>query len=798
MKGFFSKKVIGRLCAGMVTATMLVGSFGTYVSAEDDFVGDEIVAVEATETEVNVDDTEIQESEIADETEAIEDTSVEITDETIEDNSEEAPEMAPIGAEYVEDTEVVSLVSGDIEYSLIGGGYTAVSYNGTSSYVNIPVQIGDYYVTAIADNFLYNKSAADIVTSVSIPYTVTKIGKNAFRDCAKLQSISFGTHTERTKGFWSDEYQATHLTTIDEYAFAGDTKIGSINLQGYGLTTVNAHAFDGCSGITSLSLPSSLNTIKTDAFNDWNGLVDFTFYGDINQWINISYGSNSKGTHPNAYAKNVRIGEYHDDGWGYGSTLFPDIKDIVVPSTVTEIKAYLFAGFSKLESVNLANVGTINEYAFSGCVNLKSIDLTNVNKVLEGAFYNCTSLQNVTVPDRLSVIGDFVFYNNAKLKTIYLGTGLSSIGSKSFYGCTVLNDIKIDKNLSTIPADAFDGCDGLTVVNVYNGSAADTYFSAKANCWIRYIDSDSKDTQVDSKLLGYSALYNGRIGMHFYFSTTGIVKDRDYVRFVEPGQTQSDDDKHYFSEAELVDGKYRFTVYIAPKDFCSKIGAKLVINGVGDSKTYWISFADYISTVLTYPNVYIGVSGDQQNTIYLVQALATYCYAAAQYFDCDTSGINTSMLLPESEFSTCGSDNAISISDKGYLGASMTLEDTMTINLYFVGHRTDINVVGLGYLYKAKVSDYVNISYIGDDYTVVSITGYQLASGGVWVSETIPVSYVLNLSYNGVTSSDCFTGFSYLWLAKNESNNTELAYLADALYTLDALANNRKDDLQVK
>ena len=767
MKSFFTKSTIARLCASVVASTMLATSIGMYADAEEiegeEVIVEEIAADDEIETYV-----ETQSDEDADE------------------------EVDEIYVEYIDEAELVSITSGGIDYVDIGSGrYKAVSYSGSSNSINIPEKVGSYTVTVIGENFLYNNENKANIVSVSIPSTVTEIQKNAFRDCTNLQNVSFGYTKEKRNGFYSDEIRVTSLRTIGEYAFYGDSKISQIDLAPDGLATISAYAFAGCTGITYLTLTSTVTTIGTDAFKDLDNLQSFTYYGVLSQWMSINFASNTKGTHPNAYAKQINIPEY-EQNWSYEDAVFKPIESITIPSTMTEVKAYLFAGFKDLKTVNLSNTNTISEYAFSGCVKLTSVDLTNVNTVKAGAFSNCTSLEKVTVPDRLSTIGDYAFYNDAKLKTIYLGIGLSTIGSKSFAGCSILNDIVIEKNFTSIPDDAFDGCEKLNIVSVYSGTVADNYFKAFTNCWVKYLDSTITDANLDDRLVGYSALFDGSIGLKFFFSSSGVSPDRDYVRFVIPTENGSETKDIKFSEATLKDGKYVFTIPIAPRYVYKQVGAKVVVNGGG--KTYWISFADYASAVLTY-NELIPVSNSSENIKLLIRALLTYGYASAEYFGDDTSAAKESFMLREAEINNPSSTYIANISNKDYLGMSMTLDDTYTMKLYFKG-KHDIKVIYKGSYFLGDLSRDVSCECIGDQYTVLTVKGYKFG-GSVWSNTSVTTSIMLNIVYDNIESKDSFCGLSYLCDAVN-SGNEKLQYLARVIYTVECYANNTRQDVLVE
>ena len=69
-----------------------------------------------------------------------------------------------------------------------------------------------------------------------------------------------------------------------------------------------------------------------------------------------------------------------------------DIRDVVIPNSVTTIGDFAFADCSSLQSVTIPNsVTTIGDGAFSGCSSLQSVTIPNsVKEIGKDAFKGCT------------------------------------------------------------------------------------------------------------------------------------------------------------------------------------------------------------------------------------------------------------------------------------------------------------------------------------------------------------------------------------------------------------------------
>jgi len=125
----------------------------------------------------------------------------------------------------------------------------------------------EYKVTAIYNYSFYMK----MMTSISIPSTVTRIGKYAFEECSNLEQIYF----------------STGLNIIEDHAFFNCSQIESLVFPN-GLQDIGAYAFSGCSNLSSIVLPNTINNIQEFAFENCMNLYSIT------SLINIPFILNEK------------------------------------------------------------------------------------------------------------------------------------------------------------------------------------------------------------------------------------------------------------------------------------------------------------------------------------------------------------------------------------------------------------------------------------------------------------------------------------------------------------------------
>ncbi len=347
--------------------------------------------------------------------------------------------------ESFDDGMITYTVTGDLEATVTGCDTSA-------SVVNVMPDIDGYKVVAIADEAfagcesLIGLSIADTVTtigdgafygctalqSITIPDSVTEIPAGCFFDCGSLTEINLGSETTSI-GDMAFGY-CTALETIDipetVTSFGDEVFYYCVALQSFeipmGVTELGAYTFYGCMTLEEFNIPATLEEIGAMSFLGCQCLTTITVE-EGNEYYSVRDDVlyNAEGSILYVYPA------------GLTATSF------TVPSDVQVIYAGAFFSAMCLEDITFDdNLEYIGEMAFDYCISLQSVSIPETVTIInEMAFSDCTALQSVTFE------GDDDDENATELQ----------IGNYAFFCCDSLYDVTLPVRVSYIGECAF-GC----------------------------------------------------------------------------------------------------------------------------------------------------------------------------------------------------------------------------------------------------------------------------------------------------------------------------------------------------
>ena len=275
-----------------------------------------------------------------------------------------------------------------------------VAYNG----VNYPV--AKVYYGAF-----YNHIG---ITGITLPVTIAEIDMESFSKCRHLASIVI----------------PGNVTSIGSYAFGDCINLTTLNIPS-SVTTIGDQAFRGCYNLSSISVQNG-NTIY-DSRNNCNAIIETS----SNKLI--------------LGCKNTIIPSTVTEIGSFAFSYMSDLLSVTIHANIYHIASTAFIGCSGLQSINVlsgnpvydsrnncnAIISTYDNSLIIGCKN--TIIPSSITSIGNYAFAGCTGLQSITLPDSLVSIGLYSFALCSNLRTISIPPHVINIGSYALTCCdTVL------------------------------------------------------------------------------------------------------------------------------------------------------------------------------------------------------------------------------------------------------------------------------------------------------------------------------------------------------------------------
>ena len=322
--------------------------------------------------------------------------------------------------------------------------------------------------------------------SITVPSTVTTIGKSVFENCAALEEATVKS-TNVGENMFLGCVSLKKVTigaeteSIKALAFSGCKSLAEVNMQSNVLAEIGKGAFQN-TAITQFTVPDTVDTLGAGSASS-TGAKDGIFYG-CSQLETVTIGINVE-TIPDcmfADCESLSSVVFKENGKVkmIGRMAFfncRSLKEIVLPSTLTQLG---YTGASYTSSTTYCRT-------FEGCESLLSISLPEgVTKIGQGLFKNCTSLEKVTfAANTLGFIASNAFFGCSSLEEFVFPANVESnftLGASAFSGCSSLESITLPDNVKTIPDNAFLDCVSLETVLMRSDAAGTVGASAFAGC----------------------------------------------------------------------------------------------------------------------------------------------------------------------------------------------------------------------------------------------------------------------------------------------------------------------------
>jgi hypothetical protein len=225
--------------------------------------------------------------------------------------------------------------------------------------------------------------------------TITTIGENAFNAkadgkeaCAKIKSIVF----------------PTTLKTLKTNAFDGCSGLEKIDLSNTQIGAIGNYSFRNCSNLAEVKAPDTLKSIGAASFANCKNLLKI----DLSK-TQVTY-----------------IGQY---AFSYCKNL----KEAILPENLTGLDSFAFWHCEKMEKVNLGRITSVRPYCFQYCTNLKNIEIPDsVTYITERSFQCCSSLEKLIIPSSVTSINFEAFASCEKIQEIRIPSSVTTMSSNVF------------------------------------------------------------------------------------------------------------------------------------------------------------------------------------------------------------------------------------------------------------------------------------------------------------------------------------------------------------------------------
>jgi hypothetical protein len=390
-----------------------------------------------------------------------------------------------------------------------GGTYTVNSISAGAFAANSSLQTINIPSTIVSISPYAFYGCTNLI-SVMIPNEIVYIGNYAFYNCTNLAMTENDLESSVAKGgayiFGADpsgivagsagDYRYT-VTNGEAtlWCYTGDsttpTILPSVTAGGtYPVTGLGAGTFGGRVSLTSLEIPSNVETIGNNAISNCMALTDLTLNEGLENIDDNAFNTCSSLTQIDLPDSLTRIGTS-----AFRST---PLTQVIIPDNVTTIGNFAFGfiltqGNSSLGSVTIGkNVENFGTQVFQNCSALtdvtisqnvldagfnlvflsaptanaaiNTVTITDATAIPANAFTSKTALTSVTIPDGVISIGNEAFLGCSSLNNVTIPGSVMSIGESAFYNCSSLASLTIENGVMNIGKAAFRDCAGLTTI----------------------------------------------------------------------------------------------------------------------------------------------------------------------------------------------------------------------------------------------------------------------------------------------------------------------------------------------
>lgn len=299
--------------------------------------------------------------------------------------------------------------------------------------------------TLAIDNSTFNLFGYSSVRHVQIPESVIRIGVDAFRNCENLEEVTLPANLQKIQSgafMFCTSIQTMiipdNITEIPPYMFGFCLSLKTVSIPDH-VTKIGGYAFEFCRCLTEIQLPSALTEIGENAFEYCRSLERVRIPGGVSKIRRETFSSCSS-----LKELTLEHGIQSVEGGAFSSC--KSLMSVWIPASVTYLDKSAFTGCTSLTAIEVAPENS--EYAsVDGFVFRKNqttlilcppgisgnLDLSlPVLQIGWGAFSMCDKIESITLPDGLTVIGEFAFSNCDHLCELKIPASVKEIKAGAF------------------------------------------------------------------------------------------------------------------------------------------------------------------------------------------------------------------------------------------------------------------------------------------------------------------------------------------------------------------------------
>ena len=242
-------------------------------------------------------------------------------------------------------------------------------------------------------------------------------------------------------------------------------------------TAVADNTFENC-GFEELVIPSSITRLASRSFADNANLKSVKFEGATELSGNACAFQNCSAL------ESVDLGSIPYVGKGTFKECTA-LKSVVIPSSVTEIRAEAFQNCTALNSVTYEGTPRVKEIGGGAFQNVPASNLTipsSLEKISGQKAFAGSGIQVAVIPAGCTDLSTYTF-NASKLTSVRFAedfTGPFEFYTGVFQGCSQLTSVELPEGITVIGQDCFNGAPITTFV--LPDSVKEIKNSAFANC----------------------------------------------------------------------------------------------------------------------------------------------------------------------------------------------------------------------------------------------------------------------------------------------------------------------------